>query len=106
METMRSIKETCAKLDIEENFCNPWTLINNKYIELSKQYERAGISIYGKKLEDYGPLKLNTVLPNILGEGMFFDLIKLKREADQRILERKEEVDKAHDEPKSPIKKW
>lgn len=96
------LQNSARKLNINENIPNMWTSINNKYIELSRQFERSGISIYSKKLEEYGPHNLELVLTNTLGIAIFDDLVQIKLEANEKIQESKKE----NKEEKNSIKNF
>lgn len=65
--------EKQIRLDI--NFPNIGNTLNNKLVQLQQEFKKAGISMYSKKIEDYGELKLNGIGKSLVGEAVIFDLI-------------------------------
>ena len=70
-----SIQSNQKYIGTNEDLPNIGITLNNKLVELSHQFQEAGISMFSHKIEDYGPFKLNFLESSIIGEATISDMI-------------------------------
>ena len=75
-ELLTQIEKMGEFIDLESDLPNIGITLNNKIIELQHQFEKAGVSIYSQKIEDYGLFKINAVTPSFIGQAIIYDLIE------------------------------
>lgn len=74
-EMITSIESLGKHVDCKLDLSNYSIRLNNKIVELSHEFEKAGLSIFSEKIEDYGTYKLNYVISSVTGDAIIHDLL-------------------------------
>ena len=81
------IQKTGKSFNLGNDLRNIAITANNKLVELQHEFERAGISIYTQKYENYGPLNLNFTTASYIGKAIIDDLIGYINRGQEQLLE-------------------
>lgn len=74
MKTIEIIRNVVVKL---EDVPKIWTCVNNKIVELSRKFERSGISFYSSKINDDRVCDDEIIVENPLGAAIVLDLFAI-----------------------------
>ncbi len=70
---IEGIQTMSKPFNLESDVDNIAITMNNKLVELKNEFQRAGISIYSQKFENYGALKLNFTVASFIGNAIISD---------------------------------
>ena len=74
-QIISSVQELGKSLNLGYDLNNIYITMNNKIVELKNEFERAGISIYSQKVENYGSINPDFITTSFIGKAIIFDLI-------------------------------
>lgn len=83
---IQNVQTTAQYANIDIELPNTGITLNNKIIELSHEFRRAGISMFSEKIEDYGLLGPDFVGPSLIGEAIIDNMIDETNKAIQVLL--------------------
>ena len=74
-ELIKNVQESAQYANINRELPNIGITLNNKIIELSHEFANSGISMFSRKIENYGLLEMDFIGPSFVGEALINNMI-------------------------------